>query len=333
MARCWRTHRGKGAWRTVGLLAVAALVGCEDIDWDWELQEWSRSQRPIRPSRRRAPDDLGTARSRVRTTPPPTEPTTPQAGASTGDAPGGDREAATAAAPAAPVSRSGRAYHHLYLISESASLKAPPKSKKVRLERARSRSAVDVLHAVYPSIGPSGGEGQRFLVYQHEGMWSAAGEFAPLLDCPERAQAPPAAPSNPLEAFQAGVGLYYRLKQPGQATDFKGFRECVRLMIRAARADNASGQLRWGAALLAGQVAEETLSEFAEARQYFELSKRLALPGSVEEMISVYSVADTYVHEGRRADAVRLARSIVQQFAPHSASVVYERASALSKSE
>jgi len=230
---------------------------------------------------------------------------------------------------APPAGEAPHVYYKLYLVSEPASMKASPNSKKIRLEQAKSQAAVDVLQMVYPSIGPSGGEGQRFLLYQHEPMWAAAAEFAPLLDCPDRAKPPPTDPADPTAAFQAGVGLVYRLRRPGQQTDFEGFRRSEQLIAAACQSDRASGQLRWGAAMLAGQIAAETLSEFARAQKHYEQARAAALPGSVEAMIAVYYLADTCVHEGQRDRAVQIARGFAKQFAAHRASRIYERASAL----
>jgi len=311
--------------RTAALTVLVAFCGCEDVDWDWERQEWTRSHRPIRPSRRRVPPDYNPYRPDVRTGSPPTK-----AGARPGTTEDGVRtDASRPGGAPQPVGQAQHAYYKLYLISGSASMKVPPNSKKIRLERADSRAAVDVLHMIYPSIGPSGGEGQRFLLYQHEPMWAAAGEFAPLLDCPDRAKPPPTDPADPTAAFQAGVGLVYRLRRPGQQTDFEGFRRSERLMAAAYQSDRASGQLRWGAAMLAGQIAAETLSEFARAQKHYEQARAAALSGSVEAMIAVYYLADTCVHEGQRDRAAQIAQGFAEKFAAHRASRIYERASAL----
>jgi hypothetical protein len=357
----WRLiHRSRAFGHGLGLVAVLALCGCEDIDWDWERRAWTQTRRPIRPSRRRAPPDYRADRPRIRTEFPPESDQDRTADAFSGETRGTSRDAPRHDSSPGPgergdgrkwdfsklfsrteptrsdrrgpdVTTGDRSYHHLYLVSGQVSLKAPPNSKKIRLDQARSRAAIGVLNLIYPSIGPSGAEGKRFLVYQHKPMWAAAAEFAPLLDCPEQADLPPADPTDPMAAFQAGVGLFYRLKKPGQPTHFEGFKRCERLMTAAFGSDEATGQLRWGAAMLAGRIASQTLSEFGRARKHFELAKGLALPGSVEEMIAVYCLADTSVHQGQQDRAVRLAQGLVNQFAGHRASHVYERASALAQ--
>jgi len=205
-------------------------------------------------------------------------------------------------------------------------LKTPPNSKTIILRHGGSRAVTDLLHRVYPSIGPSGAEDQRFLVYQYEPMWSAASEFVSLLDCPEVAQVPPADPADPVAALKTGVGLLYYLNRPGQPTDFAGFKRVRRLMETAMHSDQASGQVRWGAAMLAGRITAETFSEFVEARKYFELAAGYALPGSVEEMIAAYGVADTYRQEGQRQQAAQLARSLVKKFTAHRTSYLYQQA-------
>ncbi len=357
MAYGWRTHRIGAFCQGVGLGAVLVLCGCEDIDWDWERRAWTQTRRPVRPSRRRAPPEYASDRPRVRTDLPP-EPDQARPGEASSDQtretararegedrpskPAGEpkwdlrklfgREAeARPSRPPPEVASGDRSYYHLYLVSGQGSLKAPSNSKRIRLNQAQSRAAVDVLNLIYPSIGPSGSEGRRFLVYQHKPVWSAAAEFVPLLDCSERADLPPADPTDPIAAFQASVGLFYRLKKPGQPTDFEGFKRCERLMTVALRSEASTGQLRWGAAIMAGRIASQTLSEFTRARKHFEQAKGLALPGSVEEMIAVYCLADTSLHQGQRDHAVRLAQGLVQQFATHRASYVYERASALTQ--
>jgi hypothetical protein len=223
-------------------------------------------------------------------------------------------------------SQDNRSYYQLYLIGAQSSLKTPPNSKKVPLEHAASRAAADLLHLIYPSIGPSGAEDQRFLVYQDEPTWAAASEFAPLLDAPEITEAPPVDPSDPVTAMKTGVGLLYRLNQPGQQTDFAGYRRVRRLMETAVNSAQASGQLRWGAAILAGRVSTERLHLFAEARKYYELAQGHALPGSVEEMIAAFLIADAYRRDNQRQQATQLARALVRKFVAHRASYLYEQA-------
>lgn len=316
-----------GYW-AVGLIATTVLCGCEDVDWDWELQEWIRPERPIRPIRPRAPHDFQPHRPRVRTVeePEPQEerPDAEAAAKQPWQQPSPDTKQPVKVTT--PLAADSRSYYNLYLIAEPASLKAPSNSKKIRLQKAKSRPAADVLHQVYPSIGPSGAEGQRFLVYQHEPMWSAASEFVPLLDCPELTEAPSVTPAEPMAAFQAAVGRLYHLKQPGQPTDFDGFKKCTALLASVVESKQASGQLRWGAAILAGRVLAETLSDFAQARARFTQAKGLALPGSIEEMIAGYDLAETYEHEGQEGQAATIARELVKTFTAHRSSCVYERA-------
>jgi hypothetical protein len=190
---------------------------------------------------------------------------------------------------------------------------------------------VEILNMIYPSIGPSGAEGQRFLLYQHKPMWQAASEFVPLLDVPEQAEAPAADPADPKEAFKTGVGLYYRLKRPGQPTDFEGFKRCIRLMGSVQKSDQSTGQLRWGASMLAARIASEVLSEFDQARTYYMLAQNRALPNSVEAMIAGYALADVYVHQGDRSQASRQAQDLVKKFAAHRDSHVYQRAAAIAQ--
>jgi hypothetical protein len=323
-----RPTYGTSTARRLGVLAVVLVIsGCEDVDWDWELQEWRQPQRPIRPVRRSAPPDFDPRRTDVRTE--PAKQAAPQQVDKDVSSPGPVAKKPEQNVQVPPVGP--RTYYHLYLISRQASLKAPVNSKKIQLKQTESRPAVDLLNMIYPSIGPSGGEGQRFLVYQQELMWAAAAEFVHLIDCPVRASLPPADPTDPKEALGMGVGLFYHLREPGQPTDFDGYRRCLRSMEATYGSDRASGQLRWGSAVLAGRIAAEVLSDFPRARRYFEQAKGFALPGSVEEMIAVYFLADTRVHEGKREEAVRLAQGLVTQFAAHRASYVYERALALTK--
>lgn len=326
-----RTFLPGVSWRrAAGMMVALVLCGCQDVDWDWESQEWRRPERAIRPTRRRAPSDFRPHRPRVGTPRPQPGPRSQLKPAdATSDKrawrkPAPDQRPTTQIVVPAPADN--RSYYKLYLISMQTSLKGPPNSKKIRLEKGNSRSAADVLNLVYPSIGPSGGEGQRFLVYQYEPMWSAATEFVSLLDAPDITEVPSAAPTEPIAAFRTAVGVFSHFKQPGQPTNFEAFKRCIDFMISISDSKAASGQLRWGAALLAGRIASGNMSDFAQARKCYEKSKQLALPGAVEEMISDYHLADTYAHQGQRSHAVSLARELVRKFTAHRASCVYERA-------
>ncbi|MBN1341468.1 MAG: hypothetical protein JXQ73_02250 [Phycisphaerae bacterium] len=327
--------RATSSLSAAALVILSFLCGCEDIDWDWEMQEWRKVDRPIRPTRQRAPEGFRPHQPLVRTGSDPTKPAPKAQEQAQRDKPqpaANQQPVVRQGAPAQP-SQGQRAYYQLYLISLPASLKAPPNSKKVRLAEAASRPAVDVLNRIYPSIGPSGAEGQRFLLYQYQPMWSAASDFIPLVDCAPVAAPPAADPTDPMAAFQLALGLYYHLKQPGQATDFEGYRRCLRLLQSAYQSSQASGQLRWGAAVFAGQVAVEALSEFDQARRHFESAKGSALPGSVEEMIAAYLLADLRIHEGQKEAAAKLAQDLCKQFVAHRASHVYERAVAMAQSQ
>lgn len=314
-------------------MVVFTACGCEDIDWDWEMQEWRQPRRPIRPVRPRASKDFNPNRPRVRTGRPPYRPSIEsQDRPSETEKPRPRPEAAPSPAAEAPMSEQ-RSYYQLYVIGEEGSLKTPPNSKKLRLTKATSRAASDLLHRIYPSVGPSGGENQRFLVYQHEPMWLAATDLVPLLDCSEVAEPPPADPADPQAAFQLAVGMVYRLSRPGQSTDFEKYERCLRLLNAVIRSERSSGQLRWASAVLAGRIATETLSDFARATRFFQTAKGSALPGSVEEMISVYCLADVHVHQGQKKQAVELAQRLAKQFPAHRNSALYERAVAMTREE
>jgi len=327
-------HRFGLPCRAIGLAMLAALAGCEDVDWDWEMQEWRRPQRPIRPSRRRAPPEYDRrATAQPRTGPDGTQPEkTGDVAGSPADPPGqaGPQDRQPVTPPPAP--RSALAYYKLYLIGGQGSLKAPANSIKVPLKHAKSRQAVDVLNMIYPSIGPSGADDQRFCVYQCERLWTVAAQFVPLLDCAERTELPGQETASPVAAFRAGVGLLYHLMQPGQPTDFEGYGQILRLMETTYRSSQASGQLQWGAAMLAGRIAAETLSEPKRARTYFVQAKTFALPESAEEMVAEYYLADAHLREGQRDQAVELAGKLLERYAAHRASYLYERAAVLAKS-
>ncbi len=304
-------------------LALWAPLGCEDIDWDWEMQEWRRPQRPIRPSRRQAPENYDPRRPEVRVGSPPTRP--PGEPAEKPSAQPADRPPQTAT-PVSEQPAGPKSYHKLYLVSGDRKVEPSAHSRKFDLKRARSAPAVNVLGMLYPSIGASGSPGQRFLVYQHGPMWSAAAEFAPLLDCPERTNVPPTDPAGANEAFELALGMVYRLAEPGQPTDFEGLKRCVRLLQQVYTTQGVSGQLQWGAAVLAGRVQADLLSEYAPAQSSFERAKGFALPGSVEEMIAVYGIAETSLRAGRQERGLMLAKSLLEQFARHRPSRVYELA-------
>lgn len=327
-----RRLMGRIVWtfHLLGLTGLLTCLGCEDIDWDWELQEWNTPRRPIRPSRPPAPTTRQADRTRIRTEPSPEAVTPPDEQKRWSIPRPTDAGEERAAAPP-PPSRDQRQYYQLYLVSGQVSLRTPPNSKKIVLEQAPSRVVADLLQLIYPSIGPSGAEDQRFLVYQYEPMWTAASEFVHLLDCPETAQPPPADPGDPVVAIKTGVGFLYHLNKPGQRTDFAGYKRVRRLMEVAMNSDQASGQARWGSAMLAGRVCAEILSQYADARKYFELALGYALPGSVEEMVAAYCVAETYRRQGQRQQAARLAEALVKKFAAHRDSHIYEQAVEMAK--
>lgn len=309
-------------------LAGLFPLGCEDIDWDWEMQEWRRPQRPIRPSRRPAPEGYNPRQPEVRVGSPPTRPpdeTETQPPTKTTAKP-------AESPPSVPQPAAGpKSYYKLYLISGEREVEARKGSRKLELAKARSSGAVNVLGMLYPTIGASGSPGQRFLVYQHQPMWTAAAEFAPLLDCPERANVPPADPGGASDAFALAVGMMYRRIEPGQPTDFEGLKRCVRLFEQVYKTSGISGQLQWGAALLAGRIQAEMLSEFAQAQANYERAKGFALPGSVEEMIAVYAIADACLRDGREDRGLALAESLLKQFVQHRSSRVYELAAEMVK--
>ncbi len=309
---------------------IVSLSGCEDIDWDWEWRDWNKTHKPIRPNRPPAPRAEAASRPAIRTTTAP-EPQAerPQARPWT-QTPTAARSTEPQAPPPVRLPEN-RNYFQLHLINGQASLKAAPNTKKIILEHGRSRAVADMLQLIYPSVGPSGAEEQRFLVYQDEPTWAAATELIPLLDCPDVAQPAAADPSDPTVAIKLGVGLFYQLSKPGQTTNFLGFKRVQRLMEAAMNSSMASGQMRWCAAMLAGRVSAETLSEFTQARKYFDLAIGYALPGSVEEMIATYCQADLYRHEGNRQQAAKLAENLVKKFSAHRESYLYQQAMELAK--
>lgn len=284
-------------WLGIFMIGLSAC-GCDDIDWNWDARWWKPKRRIVRPLRE--PPAQSTSR-----------PVTPET-----------------TTPAYDVEKYERKspFHQLYLLSGSDAGQTVRGDQRVALTQVSARACAGALEALYVPTGRLGGQDESYLIFEDDGSFHAAGEFAPTLDVKPQESASP--PGGPAASFDSGVGLYYGVYANGALVDRALVEMCERHLALAAQAEQVSAQKRWAAALLAGRLAAEYRYDDGSARSYYRQAERVSEDGSIEQMTARWWVADALIHQGDQEGAARVYETIVEAYAERSKSEVVRRAKA-----
>ncbi len=306
-------------WFVWGLLPAAALGGCADVDWNWDLGWWKRPHRVVRPTRP-APaaadhnevESASSARDRQDTeTDLDQRHDAPERSADAADpqreATLDDRQATTPRF--SPVDKP---FYHLYLTNKPVDESEERGEFLLMLKNAVPRGCARILEMLYPPMGRSGSADDSYLIYENPDEFAAAARFVPTLDVSTLDQTQGTV--GPDEAFRAGIGLAYTVLDAGAVAPREQVDACMRKLSEAAQSSSLPAQRRWAAAVVAGRLASDYSYDYPSARSFYLQAERASQDGSLEQMIARWWKADSLVQEGKRAEAAMIFKAIVDEW-------------------
>jgi hypothetical protein len=282
------------AWAAILLLAVAALYGCQDVDWRFERDWWRRPSQPIEPAEN-----------------PPPPATRPQLT----ETPYGPSETA----------QTQYGLFQIHLFNGPEQLASQGGIKRLRLVHAPAGPAARVLRILYPAIGAGGAVDQPYLVYEDRTTWSAAGECAAFLDTGSIDKEPPEPPASTRAKFARALGMYYLRWRPAGMVDSEGLKRVVELLDSVARASDADSRTGWAAGMLACHIHSRVFFNFEAAGRAARMGEKHAADGSFEQLVSIYRQADLFRQQGRADQARPLLDRIVGEFQAYQNTSLYQR--------
>lgn len=310
-----RQARTEALRRSTVTLAVflgilfGAVVGCEDVSFNWG------------PEAQATPRPAGRPAGRVVTQ---SEAGAPAPAAQTAQASPRTSEVPTAHPSGGQASpqRSPLHVYQLVLFSEAGPAEAPPGIKHIRLQNARARDVANVLSLLYLPSGPSGTDHRFTLVYPTAQENELATEAARQLDIGIAAEAP--AGDTAGDRWRWGVARAFAILD-----DLSIPQDRVRPIAASLATSAASSQLsrlqRWGAGMLAGELFTNRLYDYAAAAEAYRQADGAVEPGSYEQMALMYAKARALQQDGKRDQARSVLETLLGQFSNFRGAEVFER--------
>lgn len=331
---------------------MAAVSGCEDVDWLW----WQGTGKQKPPAERRiirrpSPAIRGQRPvPEVDNTEPPPRPESDDAFAD--DSSGGmnfalkDTRADSSSPfedtpPPAPAPRSDTTvsttrilpepaaappddeFYQVLLLSEPSTAQNPSNIRTVNLKYARAGDVGALLEQLFIPVGPGGSENRYFLIYESVDVWTTALGIAPQLDV---AASPNGAGGSGAKAgFDAAVAMYYAVyDSPGRRRS-----EAATLVDKfnvAIVNTSLPAPLQWVAAMAAGHIATDWMQDTDGAIRYYTLAQHRAVPRSPAQLMASVRLADVYERAGRNNDARKTYEELLSACAAHSDAFAYRQA-------
>lgn len=265
----------------------ALLVGCENVEWNWDRYRWEKPRRVVRPSHEPAAPPAAVSRA-----PPPEAVRSP--------------DETRAAVPVEPESQgrhitdTTRAFYHLYLFSGAREGEHPRGESQVVLKHVDALCCARVLEALYVPLGRSGSPEESYLIYEEKGEFERASLVAPELDVrPEMGLGGAGAPP-----FAAAVaGFLHLIKQEGVVASASLVSEAERLLETAGQDARCTALQRWAASILAARVAAEHRFDYAAALGHLAVARSHAASESIEQMTAEWWQADSLTQYGKTEEA------------------------------
>jgi len=300
------THRSAILLLPLGLV-VGVLPGCGRLEWNWNPAWWQRPRRIVRPAKVQPPANI----------PNKSEAPSPSEGENSAQR----NSNATKTEPvqatshllshvAIPPVPKTRPYYQLYLLSDKPSPGPQRGEAHVRLNRATAQPCARLLEMLYVPLGRSGSSQECYLIYEQREEFEAARTLAPLLDLKPDARA--TSTVGPEAAFKAGIAAMLWIIDQGAIVDRAVIDRCEHHLAEASQAAHLSRRKRWAAAVLGGRLLSDYRYNYGGARRDFNQALRLSKEGSIEAMTAQWWRADTFVQEGKTAQADAAYRTILR---------------------
>ncbi len=277
-------------------LALGLLVGCEDVQLNWEVQQ---------PKPRPAGPPVGRTAAQI---PPQSNGGSTQGKSST--------ELQSAAPPLVCL-------YQLVLLSEPGPAQAPAGIKHIRLNNARARDVANVLMMCYVPSGPSGTDQRYTLVYPTPFEQELAAKASTLLDVPGKVSEP-ATDTSASNIWHYCVSEEFALLNQPHSTPSQAKRVAGLFLRITASAETARTQ-RWMATMIAGDILSNHTYDYPAADRAFEQAQSIAEPGSYEQLAAMYARSRAYVQDGNLADAKQICEAVIGQFGALRECEAYER--------
>ncbi len=302
----------------LGVIAVYC-VGCGDVEWNWDTSWWKQPRRVVRPSQARPKNDQANANRKPNsdpnrdsnpdsnsrpvenTRPRVTENTTPSANENTPARVPSRKPVPTASLTA------HRPFYQVYLCRAEQVSPSEDGEYRLKLDNVNGRACAALLEMLYIPLGRSGSEKESYLMYEEREEFLAAGRFAPLLDVPLQA-------SDDASAFHAGVAQFLRIIEMGAVVEPNVIEACKQQLAKAAQSSDLPTQQRWAAAILAGRLVADYRYEYGKARDFYRVAAEQAQSNSLENMTARWWAADSFLQEGKFAEADRILNAIVTTY-------------------
>lgn len=290
------------------VLMTMMIVGCGDIEWNWDLAWWKQPRRVVRPTRPNEPREqprqdtvAGKAEDQRSSNPgngqPPGETPVAQSGRTNTES--------------KPIP--DRPFYYLYFLSGDASKDDSTRGEtRIVLSHAPALAASRVMEMLYIPLGRSGSASESYVIYENQSEFRAAASFASSLDI-EPARLPTSA-VGPEMAFDSGVAMLLGAIDAGPGSDTKLIESCEHRFVEAVQSTDLPPIIRWAAGILAGRVASQYRYDHAEARSYYKQAERLVQDGSIEKMTARWWRADSLIQEGSAPDAMKVYQEILDVY-------------------
>lgn len=306
------------------------LIGCFDLEWDWDTWKWyPKEPTTITKRRRVAPASTSEARRRPEAQRRETA-SSPDSHrretASTSDAPRRSESKPPVRLGSTPASLSG--FYRLHLVSGPGSATESVESagqdmEMVQLAVAKASQVGRLLAELYPPLGPGGTEHRYYLVYQSPVAMRAAARLAVQLDVGTEGMAT-GADLEPLEAFRAAVPMYYELTRRGGGSSTLSDEVVARLDL-AAGSDQVADRLRWAAAMMAVRIHADYHADAAAQSEALATARRVVPADSFEAFLAGAALQQWYDDNAMNDQAEDLAKELVVQFQQFGGTAPYER--------
>jgi len=327
---------------TLVAFSLTGIVGCQDIDWNWDMDWWKKPKRVVRPTRATKNRSVSPQKQPQTQAQQPAEKKQDSPQKSPQESPQESRPApksdpvsqqTKAPSPANPPQQAkpstptpaktekyqDRPYYQLYFISDGNTGEEDRGTESITLNRANARLCASLVEMLYIPLGRSGSHSECYLLFEEIDEFRAVMAIAPTFDRTPLETAPKTIGAK--AAFQAGIGMFLGIIKQGVAVEPSSVASCERLFVEALQSNQLTAGERWSAGILAGRVVSEYRYDYATAASYYRQALQHAAPGSLEEMSGRWWRADAFTQQGLEKEAGSEYRTIVRTFEdkwPHS---------------